>query len=140
MLVEGYAAETYGERITEIYDELYPATSDADAAVDFLADLAGDGRVLELAIGTGRIALPLAARGVIVDGVDASESMVQRLRAKPGGADISVTIGDFGDVPVDGSYALVYVVFNTFFAVPTQERQVECFRCGPQRAAMAGLA
>jgi SAM-dependent methyltransferase len=82
---------------------------------------------LELGIGTGRVALPLAARGVEVHGIDASESMVAKLRAKPGGADLPVTIGDFADVPVDGDFDLVYVVFNTFFAVLTQDEQVRCF-------------
>jgi SAM-dependent methyltransferase len=82
---------------------------------------------LELAIGTGRIGLPLARRGVRVDGVDLSEPMVARLRAKPGGADLSVTMGDFADVPVEGTYRLVYVVFNTFFNLLTQDDQVRCF-------------
>jgi hypothetical protein len=92
-----------------------------------LADLAKDGPALELAIGTGRIALPLAARGVEVHGIDASEKMVEQLRAKPGGDAVPVTIGDFADVAVDGRYRLVYIVFNTFFALLTQEDQVRCF-------------
>jgi SAM-dependent methyltransferase len=100
---------------------------DEEVAVAFLHDLAGDGRALELAIGTGRIGLPLAARGVPVDGVDLSEPMVARLRAKPGGADLSVTMGDFADVPVEGSYRLIYVVYNTFFNLLTQDDQVRCF-------------
>src|SRR5262250_3227112 len=101
---------------------------DPAAAVDFLAGLARDGRVLELAIGTGRVALPLAGRGVAVEGVDASAAMVERLRAKPGGEFIPVTFGDMADVPVGGSFGLVYVVFNTLFALLTQERQADCFR------------
>lgn len=126
--MDGYQAETYGQRIAGVYDDLHPTTPAADRAATFLADLAGGGRALELAIGTGRVALPLRERGVRVEGVDISPAMVERLRGKPGGEEIAVTIGDFGDVPVDGSYALVYVVFNTFFALLTQERQVECFR------------
>jgi SAM-dependent methyltransferase len=83
--------------------------------------------VLELGIGTGRIAVPLTDRGVEVHGVDASEAMISRLRAKPGGDRIPVTMGDFADVPVEGRYALVFVAFNTFFALTTQEEQVRCF-------------
>lgn len=100
---------------------------DPGPAVDFLAALAGDGRVLELAIGTGRVALPLAARGVMVEGVDASAAMVERLRAKPGGESIPVTIGDMAEVPVSGRFRLVYLVFNTLFALLSQARQAECF-------------
>jgi SAM-dependent methyltransferase len=83
--------------------------------------------VLELAIGTGRIALPLAERGIDVRGIDASEEMVARLRSKPGGDRIPVSIGDFADVAVDGQFALVYVVFNTLFGLQTQDAQIRCF-------------
>jgi SAM-dependent methyltransferase len=117
----------YGDRWADVYDEEF-GSRDGDAVVEFLAGLAGGGPVLELAIGTGRIALPLAARGIGVEGVDASEEMVQRLRAKPGGESIPVTIGDMADVPVSGSFALVYLVFNTLFGLLTQERQATCFR------------
>jgi len=96
--------------------------------VAFLADLAGDGPALELAIGTGRIGLPLAARGVAVEGIDLSPDMVAQLHRKPGGEDIPVTIGDFSEVPVSGSYRLVYIVFNTFFNLLHQEEQVRCFQ------------
>ena len=88
----------------------------------------GKGPALELGIGTGRIALPLVERGVEVHGVDASEEMVAKLRAKPGGADIPVTMGDFAGVPVEGDYRLIYIPFNTFFGLLTQEDQVRCFR------------
>jgi SAM-dependent methyltransferase len=126
--VEGYGPETYGDRIADVYDELYADAPflETDATVDLLAQLAGGGPALELAIGTGRVALPLAARGVEVHGVDASERMVAKLRAKPGGDSIPVTIGDFADVPVDGEYPLIYVVFNTFFALQSQDEQVRC--------------
>jgi SAM-dependent methyltransferase len=100
---------------------------DEDDAVAFLAELAGGGPALELAIGTGRIALPLAASGVRVDGIDLSEAMVERLRAKPGGEAVNVVIGDFAAVPIVGEYRVVYVVFNTFFNLLTQEDQVRCF-------------
>jgi SAM-dependent methyltransferase len=125
--VEGYDARTYGDRVAARYDELY-ADLDPTDAVETLARLAaGRGPVLELAIGTGRIALPLAERGVEVHGVDVSEPMVERLRAKPGGDRIPVTIGDFADVPVEGRYPLVFVAFNTFFGLTTQDEQVRCF-------------
>src|SRR5262245_13005363 len=94
---EGYDAATYGDRVADVYDDLFHP-SDTDAAVAFLADLAASGPALELAIGTGRLALPLADRGVAVSGIDASEAMVAKLRAKPGGERIPVAIGDFGDV------------------------------------------
>jgi SAM-dependent methyltransferase len=100
---------------------------DEDDAVAFLVELAGDGPALELAIGTGRIGLPLAARGVTVEGIDLSPDMVAQLRKKAGGDDIPVTIGDFSDVPVSGRYRLVYIVFNTFFNLLHQEEQVRCF-------------
>jgi SAM-dependent methyltransferase len=100
---------------------------DPSAAVEFLAGLAGDGRVLELAIGTGRVAVPLAGRGIAVEGVDASEAMVARLRAKPGGEQIPVVIGDMAQVPVDGPFGLVYLVFNTLFGLLSQARQADCF-------------
>jgi SAM-dependent methyltransferase len=125
--VKNYNAATYGERIADDYDEHY-GSLDATAAVTVLADLAKTGRALELGIGTGRIALPLAARGIEVVGIDSSESMVARLRAKPGGADIPVTIADFTDVDVAGTFTLAFVAFNTFFALPSQEAQTCCFR------------
>lgn len=125
-VVEDFEVATFGERHAEIYDDL-SQREDTAATVDFLAQLARGGPALELAIGTGRVALPLAARGVRVDGVDISPSMVAKLRAKPGGDQISVTIGDFADVPLPGSYRLVFVVFNTLFNLPTQEDQVRCF-------------
>jgi SAM-dependent methyltransferase len=101
---------------------------DTDAAVAFLAELAGPGPVLELAVGTGRIALPLGERGIDVRGIDASEAMVARLRSKPRGDRIPITIGDFADVPIEGRFTLVYVVFNTLFALQTQDEQIRCFR------------
>lgn len=116
---------SFGEEVAGAYDDV--PRGDEAAAVAFLEGLAGRGPVLELAIGTGRIALPLAARGVRVDGIDISPAMVEQLRAKPGGGQISVTIGDFADVPVQGTYRLIYVVFNTLFNLLSQEDQVRCF-------------
>jgi SAM-dependent methyltransferase len=121
-----YDDKTYGERMAGIYDEWFP---DYDShAIDALADLAQGGRALELGIGTGRIAMPLAAKGVEVHGIVAAESMISRLRAKPGGDRITVTQGNFADVAVDGKFPLIYVVFNTIFALSSQEEQVRCFR------------
>ncbi|MGZ8572073.1 MAG: class I SAM-dependent DNA methyltransferase [Actinomycetota bacterium] len=99
-----------------------------DTTVDFLEALAGSGRALELGIGTGRIALPLAQRGVTVHGIDLSEAMVARLREKGGGDAIAVTIGDFATTRVDGSFSLAYLVFNTIMNLTTQAAQVACFR------------
>jgi len=109
-----------------VYDDHHRHV-DPGPAVEFLAGLAGGGRVLELAIGTGRVALPLAARGITVEGVDASAAMVDRLRAKPGGELIPVTFGDMAQVPASGRFRLVYLVFNTLFGLLSQERQAECF-------------
>jgi SAM-dependent methyltransferase len=104
-----------------------PAVIDATAAL--LADLAGpSGRALEFAIGTGRVALPLAGRGVEVHGIDLSRAMIAQMRAKPGGADLEATVGDFTTTRVDGVFDLVYLVFNTIMNVTTQAAQVECFR------------
>ncbi|MEV4519011.1 class I SAM-dependent methyltransferase [Micromonospora tulbaghiae] len=105
-----------------------PGNPDPAPAVDFLAPLAEGGPVLELAVGTGRVALPLAARGIVVEGVEASPEMVAHLRAKPGGADMPVTVGDMADVPVAGPYRLVFLVFNTLFNLVSEERQAACFR------------
>ena len=122
--------DTYGETWAEVYDELSQSRvgPPTDAQIDVLASLAGTGRALELGIGTGRVALPLAAREVAIHGVDASASMVARLREKPGGSDVPVTIGDMAEVVPDGPFRIVYVVFNTIFALLTQARQVSCFR------------
>jgi SAM-dependent methyltransferase len=121
-----YSDETYGERVAGVYDEWY---SEHDpVAIDALAELAQTGRALELGIGTGRIALPLSTRNVEVHGIDAASSMISRLRSKPGSDRLTVTQGNFADVAVEGHFALVYVVFNTFFALSSQEEQVRCFR------------
>ena len=116
----------YGDRWAEVYDERH-AGFDSAVVVEFLAGLSGGGRVLELAIGTGRVALPLARRGIAVEGVDASQAMVDRLRAKPGGPVIPVTIGDMAQVPVRGPFRLVYLVFNALFGLLDQARQADCF-------------
>ncbi len=123
-----YGPSTYGDHIADVYDAWFHPPSDPAAAIDFLAELVGSGPALELAIGTGRIALPLATRGVEIQGIDASAAMVAKLREKPGGTDIPVTMGDFADVPVEGRFQLVFVVFNTLFALLTQDDQRRCLR------------
>ena len=135
--MDTYDISTYGERIAEIYDELH--TSYDAAAVSTLTQLAGNGRVLELGIGTGRIALPLAKAGLEVHGIDASAAMISKLRAKPGGDSIAVTLGDFADVKVDGEFSLIFVVFNTFFVLRSQEEQVRCFRNVAKRLGKDGV-
>ena len=117
---------SFGDDVAENYDEL-ARRGDEEATVAFLEQLARGGPALELAIGTGRIALPLAAQGVQVDGIDFSSAMVAKLRAKPGGDQIAVTMGNFADVAVPGAYRLIYVVFNTLFNLLTQDEQVRCF-------------
>src|SRR5450759_5383144 len=117
---------SFGEAGAEVYDG-DTQREDTLATVAFLEQLAGGGPALELAIGTGRIALPLSARGIRVDGIDFSSAMVAKLRAKPGGNQIAVTMGNFADLAVPGTYRLIYVVFNTLFNLLTQDEQVRCF-------------
>jgi SAM-dependent methyltransferase len=130
-----YQPETYGEQIADVYDDWYKAPE--AAMIDRLASLAGAGPALELGIGTGRVALPLSERGVLVSGIDASPKMVEKLRAKPGGEEIAVAFGDFTEVEIEGEFSLVYVAFNTFFALLTQEAQLRCF-CQVARKLSAG--
>ena len=138
--MEEYGPATYGDRIADVYDQhVLDLGLDTEGAVDTLASLAGNGPVLELAIGTGRLALPLAERGLEVHGVDASEAMVAKLHEKPGGDRIPVTMGDFADVRVDGSYSLIFVAFNTFFGLLDQEHQVRCFANVATHLADGGL-
>ncbi len=117
---------SFGEDVAAIYDDLSPR-GDTLAAVAFLEQLARGGPALELAVGAGRVALPLAARGLRVDGIDFSPAMVAQRRAKPGGDQIAVTLGDFADVSVEGAYRLIFVVFNTLFNLLTQDDQVRCY-------------
>ncbi|MGO9658068.1 MAG: class I SAM-dependent DNA methyltransferase [Acidimicrobiales bacterium] len=124
--MKGFGPETFGERYAEVYDDDL-GRADTDATARFLRRLAGEGRALELAVGTGRVALALAATGVQVDGVEISPEMVAKLRAKHGGEQLSVTLGDFAAVPVAGKYSLVFVVFNTIFNLVSQDDQVRCF-------------
>jgi len=119
---DGEIARTYDDDSSSMFD---PAV--VGATVDFLAEVAGDGAALELGIGTGRIALPLSARGVPVHGIDLSPDMVAQLRAKPGAAAIGVTVGDFATTVVPGSFRLAYLVYNTIENLTSQDDQVACF-------------
>ncbi len=123
----------FGERVAARYDQSGEISGMFDPAivdpvVDLLVELAASGRALELGIGTGRIALPLAQRGVPVHGIELSKAMAARLRAKPGGDEIAVTIGDFATTTVDGTFSVAYLVFNTIMNLTTQAEQVACFR------------
>jgi SAM-dependent methyltransferase len=124
---DGYFDERIAARYDESASEMF-APAVVEPVVDFLTEIAGSGRALELGVGTGRIALPLARRGVSVHGIDLSEAMVARLREKPGAHDVGVTIGDFAGTSVEGSFSLAYVVFNTIMNLTTQAEQVACFR------------
>ncbi|MGW0395569.1 class I SAM-dependent DNA methyltransferase [Streptomyces sp. NPDC003042] len=130
----GYATE-----FADDYDRWFGKRRTTGTTVDAVAALAGAGPVLELGIGTGRIALPLRERGIEVHGVDGSEAMVGRLRAKPGGARIPVTIGDFADVPVTGAFTLVFLAGGTFFELPDQASQARCFANVAAHLAPGGL-
>ena len=128
---EALGSSGYGDRIADVYDELYPEvpmSGPVEVTGAFLGSLAGAGPALELGIGTGRVALPLQASGVEVHGIDASERMVARLRAKPGGDRITVTMGDFVELSSDQRFTLVYVPFNTFFGLASQDDQITCMR------------
>jgi len=121
----------FGEQVAEHYDERYAYQTDPavlDPIVDFLADLSRDGAALEFGIGTGRIALPLARRGVRVYGIELSEAMVARLRAKPAAEQIGVTIGDFATATVEATFSVAYLVANTIMNLTTQDEQIACFR------------
>src|SRR3954452_1419029 len=124
---DGYFGEEVAARYDESAAEMFdPAV--VDATVDFLVELADGGSALELGIGTGRIALPLARRGVRGDGVDLSAAMIGRLRSKPGAEVVGTTVGDMATTRIDGSFSVAYLVFNTIMNLTTQGQQVACFR------------
>lgn len=135
--MKNYGPETFGELNADDYDLLHnPGTT--DAAVDLLAEFALPGRTLELAIGTGRVALPLAARGCNIEGIEASPLMVEKLREKPGGQEIPVTIGDMSEVKAEGTFDFVFLIFNTFYNLTSQAAQVKCFRNAADMLAPSG--
>ena len=123
---DGYFHERVAARYDETSAEMFDKAA-VEPVLEVLVGLAGAGRALELGIGTGRIALPLAQRGVPVHGIELSKAMAARLRAKPGGEDIAVTIGDFATTTAEGTFSLAYLVFNTIMNLTTQAAQVACF-------------
>ncbi|MGZ5383925.1 MAG: class I SAM-dependent DNA methyltransferase [Acidimicrobiia bacterium] len=135
--MDGYNEASYGDNIADLYDSLYDEM-DSGPAIEVLSDLAAEGPVLELGIGTGRLALPLTRCNVEVDGIDASSEMVQSLRGKPGGNELEVTVGDFADFDLPKTYRLVFVAFNTFFSLRSQAEQVSCFKAVARHLAAGG--
>ena len=121
-----YGPETYGDRWADVYDDWYGNEGNVDALVARITVLAGGGRVLELGAGTGRLALPLAARGIEVVALDASAAMLDRLNAKPGADAVTTVTGDMADVAAEGPFAVVFVAFNTFFNLTTEAEQQRC--------------
>lgn len=117
----------YGRSVADEYDALYAELTDTEAVATVLAELAGDGAALEFGIGTGRLGIALAQRGVKVAGIEGSEDMAELLRAKPEAEGIEVAVGDFADTKVAGDFAVVFIAFNTIFALPTQDAQISCF-------------
>ncbi len=135
--MEGFDETTFGTLNADDYDALHDPGTTAES-VALISELAGQGRILELAIGTGRMALPLVALGHDVSGIEGSPLMVEKLRTKPGGEAIEVVIGDFADVAIDGPFDHVFLVFNTFFNLLSQEAQVRCFANVAQRLTEGG--
>jgi SAM-dependent methyltransferase len=135
---ESRDAATYGARLAGDYDAIYGGTFDTDGAVNALATLAAGGRVLELGVGTGRIAIPLAERSLDVWGVDGSPDMLQRLRDKPGGDKVTTVCGDFATATAAGKFDLVLLLVNTIYAMPTQDDQITCFANAARHLAPGG--
>lgn len=131
-------AASYGALLADDYDAIYGDVFDTDGAVDYLAALAGGGRVLEFGVGTGRIALPLAERGLDVWGVDGSQGMLDRLREKVGGQRVTTICGDFGTCTAEGMFDVVVLLVNTIYAMPTQDDQVHCFANAARHLAPGG--
>ena len=131
-------AASYGARLADDYDDIYGGVFDTDSAVDFLAELAAGGRVLEFGVGTGRIAIPLANRSLEVWGVDGSAAMLERLRAKPGGDKVTTVCGDFATADAGEQFDLVLLLVNTIYAVPSQDAQVSCFANAARHLAPGG--
>ena len=122
-----YDPAAYGRAVADVYDDLYRTVPETDETVAMLADLSDGGAILEMGIGTGRLALPLAERGIEVAGIEGSQEMVDQLRAKPGGRDIPVAVGNFADAQVDGEFTVVALALHTIFGLPTPDDQIRCF-------------
>ncbi len=139
--MRGYDDSSYGDAFADIYDHWYGEISDVAATTAMLTGLAvlsGESRVLELGVGTGRLAIPLAAAGLEVVGIDSSSAMLSRLAAKPGGELVLTLVGDMAEDLPDGPFAVVYVAYNTLFNLPSAERQLACFRAVAARLAKGG--
>jgi SAM-dependent methyltransferase len=136
--MEGYDAATYGERMAGAYDDYVGHKFDEEAEVAVLAELARGGRVLELGVGTGRVAIPLSRLGLEVHGIESSPAMVERLRAKPQGDQVAVMVGDFAAVDVAGPFSLCLAVFSTLFMLRSQDDQLRCFANVAQRLEPGG--
>lgn len=137
--MDGYDASTYGERFAGVYDDWYGQITDTEACVARLAEWAGDGPILELGIGTGRLAVPLAERGLAVTGVDSSPAMLDALAAKPGAATVAAVLGDMADPPLDADgFSLVFVAYNTLFNLVEPGAQRACFANAARRLAPEG--
>ncbi|CAN5524910.1 class I SAM-dependent methyltransferase [soil metagenome] len=140
--MDGYSASTYGDRFADVYDDWYGTISDTEATVTKIAALAGDGAVLELGVGSGRLAVPLARRGVEIVGIDASTAMVEQLRAKPDGERVTVTVGDMAELDLGDRgaqrFAVVLIAYNTFFNLTTAEAQQRCLQQVVGRLAAGG--
>jgi SAM-dependent methyltransferase len=135
--MKNYSTSTYGEQIAEVYDDWYPGLD--QEIIPTLVELSSGGRALELGIGTGRIALPLHQAGIEVHGIEASQAMLDKLKAKTGSENIAVSIGNFAEVDVEGQFDLIFVVFNTFFALGSQEEQIRCLKNAARRLTPKGL-
>jgi len=135
--MKDYQDSTYGQRIAGIYDELYAGFD--PAMIELLSDFASQGSALELGIGTGRVAIPLQEKGVLIHGVDASEAMISVLRTKTNGDKIEVLMSSFADFEIDKHFNLIYIVANTFFALLTQKEQIQCFRSVKQHLSSDGV-
>jgi SAM-dependent methyltransferase len=126
-VVQGYTQATYGDRIADLYDAWAGGVFATVHCVERIVELAGAGPVLELGVGTGRVAVPLAERGLEVVGIDASSAMLDQLSAKAAGRTVRVVEGDFADVPVEGLFSLILVAADTLFMLTSQDEQVRCF-------------
>mgnify|MGYP001811645341 FL=1 len=136
--MDDYTSATYGNKGADLYDDIYPSQPSA-AQLDLLAELVQGGRALELGIGTGRLAIPLVARGVAVEGLDSSEAMVSKMHAKDVGSSIPVTISSFERFDLNKSFDLIFVAFNTIFSLLTQDAQVSCFESVTRHLSPSGV-
>ena len=136
---QDYDPAAYGRAVASDYDALYKAVPETDEAVAMLAELSDGQPFLEMGIGTGRLALPLKERGIDVAGIEGSPEMVEQLRAKPGGDEIPVAVGDFAEVRVDGEFAVVVLALHTIFGLPTPDHQIRCFKNAARHLAPGGV-